>query len=225
MNYNDCKFTDNIKQVIETINDVFKIKDIWKHVCIVWTKCYYYIPEEDLDEGKKNKEQFKQNIISFINQINKTNETIDIKMYYVDSKLVKGSGNIRSEKEIERLIKWGRGLKSIDEKEINKLVDEYKEILYEEKEEEGETLRETEFKITYEINIYRRCIKIKNNGEKIVDNWVLFSTKITTEKKKTFMEKVWGVVKPLGVISLYLVGGVVIGAVGGAVIGAVGGGA
>ncbi|GAB1224988.1 hypothetical protein ENUP19_0233G0004 [Entamoeba nuttalli] len=178
MEFNNCKFTDNIKQVIKTINDVFKIKDIWKHVCIVWNKCYYYTPKEDLD-----KEQFKEDIISFINKINGTNEDIDIPMYYVDSKLVKGIDNSRSEKEIERIIEWGRGLELIDEKEINKLINEFKEIRYEEKEEKGKIIKETEYSITYEINTYRRYIKIKYNGEEIVGKWKLISTKTVTDNK------------------------------------------
>ncbi|EKE37839.1 AIG family protein [Entamoeba nuttalli P19] len=34
MEFNNCKFTDNIKEVIAIINNVFTIEDIWKHVCI-----------------------------------------------------------------------------------------------------------------------------------------------------------------------------------------------
>ncbi|GAB1227342.1 hypothetical protein ENUP19_0334G0001 [Entamoeba nuttalli] len=225
MDFNVDRFTDNIKQVIAIINNVFKIKDIWKHVRIVWTKCYYYTPNEDLDKGKKNKEQFKENIISFINQINGTNEDIDIPMYFVDSKPDERFDNIRSVKEIESLIESAKELELIDEEKINKLIGEFKEIRYEEKEEKGKIIKETEFRITYEINTYRRCIKIKENGERIVDKWVLFSTKITTEKKTTFKEKVWGVVKFLGVISLCAVGFAAIGVVGGVVIGGAVGGA
>ncbi|GAB1226419.1 hypothetical protein ENUP19_0289G0001 [Entamoeba nuttalli] len=87
----------------------FPIKDFWKCVYIVWTRCYNYIPRKQLENGKIGKEQFKENIISFINQINGTNEDIDIPMYFVDSQPVKGIDNSRSENEIERLIEWGRG--------------------------------------------------------------------------------------------------------------------
>ncbi|EDS88716.1 AIG1 family protein, putative, partial [Entamoeba histolytica HM-1:IMSS] len=81
MNYNTFKFTDNLKRVIKIINDVFPIKDSWKHVCIVWTRCFFnYIPEKKIEKGKKEKQQFKEYLISFIKQINGTNEDIDIPM-------------------------------------------------------------------------------------------------------------------------------------------------
>ncbi|GAB1218732.1 hypothetical protein ENUP19_0003G0017 [Entamoeba nuttalli] len=224
MNYNVGKFTDNIKQVIKTINDIFKIKDIWKHVCIVWTKCYNYTPKKKLEQGKKEKEEFKENIISFINQINKTNEDIKIPMYYVDSDPDEDYDNKRSEKEIEKLIKWGRGLELIDEEEIKKLIGEYKEIKYEEKEEKGKIIKETIFSITYEKKTYRREIKVKYNGKEIKGEWHLINTKTITEDKSIFDAKVWGVVKVLGVISL--AGAVVVGvAVVGAAVGAAVGGA
>ncbi|BFU26689.1 AIG1 family/50S ribosome-binding GTPase, putative [Entamoeba histolytica] len=164
MNYNTVKFTDNIKQVIETINYIFKIKH--------------------LETCKINKEQFKENIISFIKQINKTNEEFDIPMYYVDSQADEEYDNSRSEDEIERLIEWGRGLELIDEEEIKKLICEYKEIRYEEKKEKGKIIKETEYSITYEINTYRRCTKIKYNGEEIEGEWKLISTRTITENKR-----------------------------------------
>ncbi|EDS88907.1 AIG1 family protein, putative [Entamoeba histolytica HM-1:IMSS] len=131
--FTNCKFTDNIKQVIKIINNVLKIKDIWKYVCIVWTKCYNSLSPKKIEKDRINKEQFKENIISFINQINKTNENIDIPMYYVDSQPDEDYDNRISEKEIERLIECGRELELIDEEEIKKLISEYKEIRYEEK--------------------------------------------------------------------------------------------
>ncbi|EMD45877.1 AIG1 family protein [Entamoeba histolytica KU27] len=188
MNYNVSKFTDNIKQIIEIINYIFKIKDIWRHVCIVWTNCYNLIPQKKIEKGKKEKEQFKEYLISYIKQINGTNEDIDIPMYYVDSDPDEDYDNKRSEEEIERLIEWGRGLKLIDEKEIKKSFSEYKEIRYEEKEEKGKTIKETETDITYEINTYRRCIQIKYNGEEIKGEWYLFSTRTITENKRNIYQ-------------------------------------
>ncbi|GAB1222651.1 hypothetical protein ENUP19_0120G0030 [Entamoeba nuttalli] len=47
-------------------------------------------------------------------EINKTNEDIDIPMYYVDSEPDKRYDNSRSENEIERLIEWGRRINPIN---------------------------------------------------------------------------------------------------------------
>ncbi|EMD44540.1 AIG1 family protein, partial [Entamoeba histolytica KU27] len=104
MNYNVDKFTSNLQQVIETICDVFKIKDIWKRVCIVWTKCFNHFSKDEIKKKKINKEKFKEKLTEFINQINKTNEYLDIPMYFVDSQPDERHDNSRSENEIERLI-------------------------------------------------------------------------------------------------------------------------
>ncbi|EMD47755.1 AIG1 family protein, partial [Entamoeba histolytica KU27] len=82
INFHNHRFTDNIKQIIKIINDVFKIKDIWRHVCIVWTECENSLSKRRIEKGKKEKEQFKEDLISFINQINKTDKEFDIPMYY-----------------------------------------------------------------------------------------------------------------------------------------------
>ncbi|EMS16882.1 AIG1 family protein, partial [Entamoeba histolytica HM-3:IMSS] len=50
MDFNSCKFSETIQQVIKIINDVFTIKDIWKHICIVWTRCYNYIPPKKIEK-------------------------------------------------------------------------------------------------------------------------------------------------------------------------------
>ncbi|BFU26332.1 AIG1 family/50S ribosome-binding GTPase, putative [Entamoeba histolytica] len=184
MNYNVNKLSKSIKQIIATINDVFKIEDFWKHVCIVWTMCYNSLQPKKIEKDKKEKEQFKEELISFIKQINKTNEDIDIPMYFVDSQPDEDFDNSRSENEIKRLIEWGRGLELIDEEEINKAISKYKEIRYEEKEEKGKTIEETESDITFEINTYRREIKIKNDGKEIESEWYLFSRGIKTENKR-----------------------------------------
>ncbi|BFU18152.1 50S ribosome-binding GTPase/AIG1 family, putative [Entamoeba histolytica] len=234
MDFSGNTFSETIQKVIKIINDVFPIKDFWKHVCIVWTKCYYSLSRKQLEKGKKIKEQFKEELISFINQINKTNENIDIPMYYVDSepdeesdegddkkqdkdndkkqdekpaeKQDKKPDNSRSEKEIERLIKWGRELEFIDKEEINKLVSEYKEIRFEEKEEEVKIIKETGSSITREINKIGRCIKTKYNGEKIEGEHYLISSRIVTENKKE--SKKWGRWKKGIVITLAVVGGI-----------------
>ncbi|EMD49612.1 Hypothetical protein EHI5A_249300 [Entamoeba histolytica KU27] len=223
MDFNSCKFSETIQQVIKIINDVFTIKDIWKHICIVWTRCYNYIPPKKIEKGKIEKEQFKEELISFINQINKTNEEFDIPMYYVDSQPDEDYDNSRSEDEIERLIEWGRGLKLIDKEEINKLVSEYKEIRYEEKPEKGKIIKETGSSITYEINTYERCVKVKYNGEEIKGEHYLISSRIVTENKSKQEDKKeskkWGCWKKGIVIILAVGGGIALFAAGAVAVG------
>ncbi|EDR28523.1 aig1, putative [Entamoeba dispar SAW760] len=60
MNYNVARFSTNLKQVVKVISDIFPLKDIWKHVCIVWTKCYNYSqPDEDDDNTRTEEEIIK----------------------------------------------------------------------------------------------------------------------------------------------------------------------
>ncbi|BFU18154.1 50S ribosome-binding GTPase/AIG1 family, putative [Entamoeba histolytica] len=177
---NKERFSANLKFIVKVISDVFTIKDIWKRVCIVWTKCPNSFGKE---KDKIEKEQFKEDLISFIKQINKTNETIDIPMYFVYSQPDEDDRkNERTNAAIKKMIEWGRGLKLINTEEINKLVSEYKDFEYEEK-EETETIKETKSNITYEINIIRRINKITKNGKVINGEWIGVSSRNETENK------------------------------------------
>ncbi|EDR22791.1 hypothetical protein EDI_020070 [Entamoeba dispar SAW760] len=99
-------------------------------------------------------------------------------MCYVNSQPIEGCNNTKSEEEIKKLIKWARGLPSIDKEEINKLINGYKEIIYEEKEE-----CETILKRTYKITKYIRCKKVKNGGEVIYGESTEICSRIITENK------------------------------------------
>ncbi|BFU22476.1 Protein of unknown function, DUF258/AIG1 family/50S ribosome-binding GTPase, putative [Entamoeba histolytica] len=181
MNFNVERFSTNLKQVVAVINDAFPIKDIWKHVCIVWTHCYNCFSKKKIEKGKIEKEQFKEDLIKFLKEKNGTNENIDIPMFYVDSQPDEEYDNIRSENERERLIKWVRKIQHIDENETKKLISEYKEIQYEEKEETHIT-EETKYSITYETNIYRRDNKVMYTGEIKYGEWYVISSRTKTEK-------------------------------------------
>ncbi|EDR28942.1 hypothetical protein, conserved [Entamoeba dispar SAW760] len=191
MDFRINRFSTNLRDIVKIISDVFQFKDFWKHICIVWTKCYNYTPKNKLEKDKILKNEIKEEMIKFIKQTNKINENIDIEktnkdfipMYFVDSQPDEDYyDNTRSEEEIEKLIKWARGLKPFDKEEINKLINEFKEIIYEEK-EECEIIEETKYNITYKITTYRRGNKVKYNGEVEEGEWQEFSSRIITENK------------------------------------------
>ncbi|EMD48000.1 AIG1 family protein [Entamoeba histolytica KU27] len=181
MNFNVERFSTNLKQVVAVINDAFTIKDIWKHVCIVWTHCYNCFSKKKIEKGKIEKEQFKEDLIKFLKEKNGTNENIDIPMYFVDSQPDEDIDNSRSEKERERLIEWVRKIEHIDENETKKLISEYKQIRYEEKEETHIT-EETKYSVTYETNFYRRENKVMYTGEIKHGEWRVVSSRTRTEK-------------------------------------------
>ncbi|EDR23828.1 hypothetical protein EDI_265320 [Entamoeba dispar SAW760] len=175
-------YCDNLKYIVKVISDGFPIKGVWKHICIVWTKCYNCYSQNQIEKDKIEKKEFKEEIIKFIKQTNRINENIDIPMCYVNSQPIEGCNNTKSEEEIKKLIKWARGLKPIDKEEISKLISEYKKIIYEEK-EERETIEETILKRTYKITKYIRCKKVKNGGEVIYGESTEICSRIITENK------------------------------------------
>ncbi|EKE40353.1 AIG1 family protein, partial [Entamoeba nuttalli P19] len=91
--------------------------------------------------------------------------------------------NERTNAAIKKMIEWGRGLELINTEEIKKLVSEYKDFDYEEKEEKGKTIKETKSDITYEINIIRRINKITKIGKVINGEWIEVSSRTKTENK------------------------------------------
>ncbi|EDR23771.1 hypothetical protein, conserved [Entamoeba dispar SAW760] len=270
MDFNNPRFSHSLKHLVKVISDVFQFEDIWKHVCIVWTRCYDCFPSFMIENSKIEKKKFKEEIIKFIKQTNKINENIDIEkdipMYYVDSQLLDSvdstrsekdddtrsekDDSTRSEKEIKKLIEWAKKLKLIDKEEINKSINEFKEIEYEEK-EEREIIEETKDTITYKITKYIRPKKIKYNEEFIYGEITETSSRTITEKKSNKKPKksnwiVVGVIV-LGVVVGAVVGGGIgggigaavaagavinvaagaaagVGAIGGGVVGAIGGG-
>ncbi|EDR27954.1 hypothetical protein, conserved [Entamoeba dispar SAW760] len=171
MNYNVDRFYASLKQVVKVISDIFLFSEFWKHTCIVWTKCYNFIPRKKIEKYKIEKEKFKEEMIEFIKQTNKINENIDIPMFFVDSQPEEDYDNTRTEEEIVKLIKWARGLKPFDKEEINKIINEYKEIIYEEKEghETIERLKQTKL-----LLIGETCV-----GKSSLGNFIL--------KKNVFM--------------------------------------
>ncbi|EDR25215.1 hypothetical protein, conserved [Entamoeba dispar SAW760] len=96
--------------------------------------------------------------------------------------IVKFISDIFPLKDIWKHVCIARRLKPIDEKEISKLSGEFKEIIYEEK-EEREKIEETKYNITYKITKYRRCKKVKYNGEVIYGESTEFNSRIITENK------------------------------------------
>ncbi|EDR24291.1 hypothetical protein, conserved [Entamoeba dispar SAW760] len=178
LDINDKRLSSSIKKLIKTIYSMFKIEDFWKHVCIIWTKCYYYTPEEQVEQFKKEKNKFKEELIKFVTQEegkdNNIEESIDFPMYFIDSKPLENHDNTRSENEIKSLIEWSRELKQNPFCFEN--LSEYKEITY----EKNESITRTEEKniATYTTTIWRRDVKEMHNGEKIIGPWYVRRKKI-----------------------------------------------
>lgn len=117
---------------------LFPIEKFWEHVSIVFTKVYYYTPEDKFIKKKKeleSKEGLLNEIMNYIKEkteeINKSKkDENDFKLikipdklpvYYIDSDLeTEESQNWRTEKEVYKLIEWARKKEYLDLKNINK---------------------------------------------------------------------------------------------------------
>ncbi|EDR22790.1 hypothetical protein EDI_020080 [Entamoeba dispar SAW760] len=66
MNYNVKRYCDNLKYIVKVISDGFPIKGVWKHVCIVWTKCYNCYSQNQIEKDKIEKKEFKEEIIKYL---------------------------------------------------------------------------------------------------------------------------------------------------------------
>ncbi|EDR23925.1 hypothetical protein, conserved [Entamoeba dispar SAW760] len=179
LNFNVDRFSANTQQVVKTVCDSFPIKDFWKHVCIVWTKCYCHFSKKKLEKAKKAKNKFKGELIEFIKQ--KMGQMKTLIFQYDDDDDDDSNDNTRSEEEREKIIEWARGLESISEEEVSNLISEYKEIVYEEK-VETKIIEKTEYSITYETKTYRRGNKVMYTGEVEEGEWGVINSVTKTEK-------------------------------------------
>ncbi|EDR21629.1 hypothetical protein, conserved [Entamoeba dispar SAW760] len=190
MDFNNDEISHNLKTMIETMCFIFPFFDFWDHVCIVWTKCYYYTPKNRLKIHKKTKEDcYYPKLKSLIEEMTKKKEDIKPKMYYVDSQPDEDcDDNSRSEKAIKKLLEWVKRLESIKfGRELGLLGSEYKNIITEEK-QRREDVKENEINTVPQIKPMRREIKIGYNGKITCSEWEIINdnTNETSKKNPSF---------------------------------------
>ncbi|EDR26446.1 hypothetical protein, conserved [Entamoeba dispar SAW760] len=172
INYNDVMLSNDLKTLIEIMCNIFSFYEFWEHVCIVWTKCYCYIPQKELETHKQSKEKsYYPQLMNLIKEMTGDEESIEFPMYYVDSQPFEGKDNTRSENEIEELLKWARGLDRINvEKILRRGGPEYKAIITEEK-SRREELGGNETNRVPQVKAMRREIRIGYSGKIICSEW------------------------------------------------------
>ncbi|BFU25483.1 AIG1 family/50S ribosome-binding GTPase, putative [Entamoeba histolytica] len=182
LNFNQDRFAQNIKTMIKIIWNVFRIPDFWKHVCIVWTKCYCYTPKEVFEEMKKPKvEKYQQELLKLVMEITGKTENIIFPMHFVDSKGTSGFDNTNSENEIVGMLTWIRLLTPIDVEEVQKSDPVYQSIS-EEKEVQEKIIKQEKNIQTVEIRYLKRNKRVTYTGE------LFFLKKPTGTRKETKKE-------------------------------------
>ncbi|EMH72398.1 AIG1 family protein, putative [Entamoeba histolytica HM-1:IMSS-B] len=181
LNYNNGVLSNDLKTMIEIICNIFPFYKFWEHVCVVWTNCYNYTPQKQLDIHKKSKKdyyypQLKRVIEEFSG--NKEEYDIEPPMYYVDSHPDEGCDNSRSEMEIEKLLTWARSFKKpINIKREQKREDsEYKKVVTQEKQRRVEA-DENNINRMSQVKPMRRDIKIQYNGKVSCSEWEVMESK------------------------------------------------
>ena len=137
INFSQPRFSMYLQKQIHIYCQLFPIEDFWEHVCIIFTKAFYYIPENNFDETKNELESENgliNEIIKYIKEctkkINEENQNlrnfIEIRVpnklpaYYIDSDLnAEEEKNVRTKEEIHKLIQWARTKDYLDVKNIN----------------------------------------------------------------------------------------------------------
>ena len=138
INFSQPKFPLYLQKQIYLYCHLFPIKDFWDHVSIIFTKSYYYTPENKFNKTKSELESENgliNQIIKYIKECTKSineerksdNNFEEIRIpnklpaYYIDSDLeAKKEDNFRTEEEIKKLIDWARTKDYLDIENINK---------------------------------------------------------------------------------------------------------
>ncbi|GAB1222308.1 hypothetical protein ENUP19_0101G0014 [Entamoeba nuttalli] len=193
--------------MIQIMSKIFPSQDFLKHICIVWNKCYYYISDMQLQNQKEIKRnEFLPELLRRT-EIFKTNEDIDIPMYYVDSEPDERCDNRISENEIERLFEWGRRITPIN---ID-ISNQEKTPVIEEK-EETESMGNNDKQIITQVKRKRREIRIGNNGEIKYGDWKII--KVMSNEKQSWLPKLTSnKIKTVVVIGTIITGTIAIGTI------------
>ncbi|EDR26445.1 hypothetical protein, conserved [Entamoeba dispar SAW760] len=171
------RLSDGIRTMIEIISNIFPISDFWEHVCIVWTKCYNYTPEEVIKQDIEIKKQdYYKELLKLAREITGV-ERIVLPMYFVDSKPIERLDNTRSDNEIKSLLGWARCLRPINVDKIKTADATYKMVIKEEK-EFTEIIEVKKEHIKLKIYMKRREKRIPYRGKVSYTEWKQINSRI-----------------------------------------------
>ena len=131
LNFSEPRFTSYLQKQLKIYSLLFSVEDFWEHVAIIFTKAFYYTPQDIFENFKhdlKSPHGLVNDIIifiqKFVQEINdsKKNEhnfkeihiPTDIPTFFVDSDLENEVENIRTKKEVQKLIEWARKKQYLD---------------------------------------------------------------------------------------------------------------
>jgi len=133
INFSQPRFASYLQIQIYNYCRLFSIEDFWEHVAFVFTKAFYYIPDEEFNSMKQELESENGLINQLINYIEQCTKNINdeykknntnfqeiriqnkFPVFFIDSNLkVEDKKNIRTKEEVEKLIQWARNKGYLD---------------------------------------------------------------------------------------------------------------
>ena len=120
LNFTEPRFTSSLQKQLKIYSLLFSVENFWEHVAIIFTKAFYYTPQEDFENVKHDLTSphgvvnkiinFIQEFVQEINNTRKSEQNFkeihipsDLPIFFVDSTLKNESKNIRTEEEIQKL--------------------------------------------------------------------------------------------------------------------------
>ena len=88
------RFTIDTKKFINIAHQMFNHPDFWEHLCIIFTKWYSCMNEE---QKKMKQEQYKKEVVEYIRYYTCSNINIDLPVFFVDSLNYKTDEKTREE--------------------------------------------------------------------------------------------------------------------------------
>jgi len=111
-NFHQPKLPMNIKTLIKLLCNVFPRADFWRHVALVWTKYYYYLPPKLKEKNKICINKFMPKILDLVKETHGDLSINSFPTFFVDS----DPENVDefTNEEISRLIAWVHTLDPIN---------------------------------------------------------------------------------------------------------------
>ena len=76
------RFTNDTKKFIKIAHQMFNHPDFWEHLCIIFTKWYSCMNEE---QKEMKQEQYKKEVVEYIRDYTCSNINVDLPMFFIDS--------------------------------------------------------------------------------------------------------------------------------------------
>ena len=95
------RFTIDTKKFINIAHQMFNHPDFWEHLCIIFTKWYSCMNEE---QKEMKQEQYKKEVVEYIRDYTCSNINVDLPVFFVDSLNYKKDEKTRT--ELDRFYKF-----------------------------------------------------------------------------------------------------------------------